>query len=131
MTLQFLKFALVGGVATATHVLAALILFYISGLGAFSANLMGFVSAWLVSYGGNRYWTFVASGPHRVTAPKFLLVSIVGLLLNMAIIYLACDVMNLPFWLGLAIVVAVVPILQFAASRYWVFVGFGSPEAGR
>lgn len=131
MTLQFLKFALVGGVATATHVLAALILFYISGLGAFSANLMGFVSAWLVSYGGNRYWTFRASGPHRVTAPKFLLVSVIGLLLNMAIIYVACDVMNLPFWLGLAIVVAVVPILQFAASRYWVFVGFGSPEAGR
>ncbi len=131
MTLQFLKFALVGGVATATHVLAALLFFFAAGIDAFTANLMGFVSAWLLSYGGNRYWTFSASGPHRVTAPKFLLVSLVGLLFNMAIIYVASDVLALPFWLSLAIVVAVVPILQFAASRYWVFVGFGSPEAGR
>jgi len=131
MTLQFLKFALIGGLATATHVLVALGAFYAAGLGAFSANLAGFACAWLVSYAGNRAWTFAATQSHSVTAPKFLAVSLAGLVLNQAIIYVACDVAALPFWFGLAIVVAAVPVLQYLAARHWVFAGPHRPAAGR
>lgn len=127
---QGYRFAAVGLLATAVHVGIALLLTEAAAFGALSANLLAFCVALGVSYGGNRRWTFAATGPHRRQALRFAFVAIVALLLNQLIVHVAVDRWALDFRLALAIVVLVVPILSLMLNRGWVFAGRGAPLPG-
>ena len=53
--------------------------------------------------------------------PRFAVVAVAGLLLNVSITYAVVDVGG--YWYGYALlaVVTVVPLLTFLLSRFWVF----------
>lgn len=115
------RFGVTGGLATAVH--ATVFVLCIEGLGmaAVPAVIPAFLIALSVSYGLNYRWTFSATGPHRVTLPRFFLVALNGFFLNLLITWLVVDAGG--YWYGYALIVAIftVPLVTFALSKFWVF----------
>jgi putative flippase GtrA len=118
---SLIRFGLAGVLATLTHVLVFVLLVEGFQMRAVIASVPAFLAAVGVSYALNYRWTFTASGPHRVMLPRFLLVSITGLLMNLLITWLFVDVLGLWYGLALLAVILVIPVSTYLLSRFWVF----------
>ena len=118
---SLIRFGLTGILATLTHVGVFVLLVELAHLRPLFASVPAFLSAVGVSYVLNYRWTFTASGPHRVMLPRFVLVSVTGLILNLLITYLVVDLWALWYGLALMAIVIVIPISTYLLSRFWVF----------
>ena len=121
------RFGLVGVAATATYYVASLALAHI--VDVFWASTLGYGVAMLVSYYGHHRITFAAQrdkAAHRRAVSRFVGSSALGLSTTQLILYVATSLCHFPPWLGLGVVVIVVPILTFLLCHFWVF----SPPAG-
>lgn len=116
-----LRFAVSGGLATATHILVFVTVVEWLSVRPVVASGIAFVAALFVSYGMNYHWTFSVSGPHRVMLPRFALVAVLGLLLNLGITYAVVDMAGYWYGYALLLVVLLVPAMTFVLSKLWVF----------
>jgi len=116
-----LRFAVSGGLATATHVLVFVTLVEAFALRPVLASVPAFMVALIVSYGMNYHWTFSVSGPHRIFLPRFVAVALLGLVLNSGITYAVVDVAHYWYGYALLLVVLLVPLVTFLLSNFWVF----------
>ena len=118
---QIVTFALVGGMATLTHFTVALLLNSQLGVSPLHANFGGYVSSVLISYVGNALLTFGAQLANARQILRFGVVSLSGLALGQALTYLGVNVLGAPYAITLLVVVSLVPVLTFVASRLWTF----------
>ncbi len=118
---QAARFAVVGGGATATHLCVGLLLAETLDLAPFWANLCAFTTAVLVSYFGNLVWTFGMASEGLERLPRFVALALCGLAANQAIVFAAVTMAGWNYRVALAIVLLVVPVLSYLASRQWVF----------
>ena len=118
---QLAVFAAVGVAATAAHAAIALVAHGTFAAGPFLANFLGYLGAVSVSYVGNARLTFLRPVRHRGQAMRFAVVSLAGLGLGQAIVWLMTHPFGLPFSVALIPVVTLVPAFSFAASRLWAF----------
>lgn len=118
---QGATFAVVGALATATHLITALAARKGLAASPMAANFAGYAAALGVSYLGNARWTFAQPALHGAQFVRFLAVSLAGLGLNQAITWLLAVRLGLPFWVALGAVVTVVPVFSFVVSRLWAF----------
>lgn len=126
---QVVTFALVGGAATGTHVVAALAAHEIGGLAPLSANFVGYTSAVMVSYLGNAYLTFKRPALHGPQFIKFIVVSLMALALNQLIVYYCTHIMDWRFAWALIPTVVLVPLFTFIMSRLWAFADPENPTS--
>lgn len=88
----------------------------------FIANGIGFTAAVVSNYFIHRNWTFkqnkVKAGP-QFTA--FFMVSIIGLLLNSAIIFLLDNMLYVNFYISKAVAIFIVFFWNFSANYFFVF----------
>lgn len=112
-----LRFAIVGGAATVTHLAVAGVLSYLGiPQSAYRINVTAFIIAFVVSYLGHKYITFGKSG----SVVKFFIIALCGFALNNII--LTCGL-----WLGgdaflsIAIATVCVPVITYLASSIWAF----------
>ena len=120
-----LRFGVSGVLATATHVSVFVLLVEWLGLRPLLAAGPSFVLALLVSYGMNYHWTFSVSGPHRIMLPRFVVVALLGLGLNLGITYEVVDVAGYWYGYALLLVIMIVPPVTFMLSKFWVFLEQG------
>lgn len=125
LTAQLTKFAVVGLLATLTHVSVGLGLHAFAQASPLTANLMAFVCATLVSCLGNWFWTFDKRTPLAKAAPRFFALAVCCLGLNQTIVFLMTELGKLPYAAALIPVVTLVPALSFWLSRTRVFVHNG------
>lgn len=117
-TLRPLRFLVVGGIATATHLLvASLVLTIYPALSPYAANSVAFFVAFMVSFYGHRYITFKTRG----SKSRFLIVSIGGFLGNNAILTVCLKLLAINALASVVIATACVPILTYLASLLWAF----------
>jgi putative flippase GtrA len=116
-----IRFGISGGLATLTHVFVFVLFVEWLHIRPIYAAAPAFLAAVGVSYGMNYRWTFNADGPHQVMLPRFALVALAGLGLNLLITYLIVDVAQLWYGYALATIVALVPLMTYLLSRFWVF----------
>jgi putative flippase GtrA len=127
---QYLRFGLVGGVATLTHVLifaAAIELFACPPL---LANVIGFVVAVGVSFFGHYRWTFswpaeaaYALPLPRLALARFAAVALLGLVLNSAVVGLVTGLLGLDYVYAIPPMILVVPVVLFLLGKFWAFRG--------
>lgn len=118
---QLIRFGLVGVMAAAIHVGIVVALVQGFSLVPLVANVFGFAIAFQASYWGHRLWTFhESSSLHRVAAPKLLVVQLLSFAANETLFYILLA-LHLPYPLALVLVLAVLPIFTFMASKLWVF----------
>lgn len=118
---QFLQFALVGAVGTAGHYLTLILLVEVIGWTPVIATSCGFVVGALINYILNYHFTFRSSQPHHVALSRFLLVALLGALVNTGLMYLLHQQLEMYYLLAQVLATAVVLVLNFVLNRNWTF----------
>lgn len=114
-------FGVVGVLATTVHFTIGLTIVGFGLLRPFSANIVAFLTAFMVSYVGHHRFTFRSSEAHRDSLPKFFFVAVIGLALNQLIVFVMVDTLGLQYYSALIVVVLVVPIMTYLLGKVWVF----------
>ncbi len=121
MLIQFIKFGIAGLAATLIHVLVVFILVEMAGWNPVLATFPAFLFALAGSYLINHRWTFAAMGEHGRHFPRYAVIAMMGLGLNLLLMALAVNVLHLGYAWGLALVLMVVPLAGFLLQRNWSF----------
>lgn len=119
--LQFSKFGTVSIVATLIYAFAVIGWVDLLGVDPVISSIPSFCIAFVVAYFLNHRWTFSAKSQHNIYLPKYLAVQIIGLLFNLAIMYVTVRFLLLSYRIGLCIVILLVPLLTFFLNKRWVF----------
>lgn len=121
MRVSVLGFISVGAMAAAVHYVVAL-LAHAAGYTPGSANWLGFMCAFPVSYLGHRRWSFSGTrARHRQAFGRFFVVALLGFFANQALLWALLQLTWLPFWLSLALVMVLVALGTWLLSRFWAF----------
>ena len=93
-------------------------------LNKYIANSMGFACAVLSNYLLNRVWTFESHDPNvAVQFGKFLVIALIGLLLNNGMIYLLTERRGMKFYPAKLLATGVVMLWNFWANYTFTFHG--------
>jgi len=117
---QFLRFAAVGAVATATHYVVLIALKELAHVPLLWATSVGYLAGAVVGYTLNRRYTFEANHKFTHGLAKYVGVGVIGLVLNGAILA-ALTQMGLHYLLAQVIATGVVLVWNFCAARFVVF----------
>ena len=128
--LQFGKFVIVGFINTAIDFVILNALMYLAniykGPEIIIFNAISFTVAVINSYMMNKYWTF--GDKSREGAAKqfveFLIVSIVGIILNTAIVYGVTTLIQPMFGLGIKLWANFAKVMATAVVLGWNFIGY-------
>ncbi len=118
---EFIRFGLVGSLATLIHVLFFMALTKVLQVHPTIATTIAFAGAVGVSYTLNRRWTFRATGSHAQQLPRFLAIALSCAGLNAAIMHVGVEVLGWSPNHSLLIIILTLPVLSFSLQRQWGF----------
>lgn len=119
---QFLKFCVVGTVGTAIDFGLLYILVEFSNIWYLLAATISFIVAVINNYIFNKIWTFENKDSNFLKQfVQFLVVSVVGLGLNVLILYILVEFAGIWYILAKVLATGVVLIWNFFANKYWTF----------
>lgn len=121
-------FLAVGLAATGVHAIAALAARDLAHLSPVAATSTGYVCAVGVSYLGNARFTFGRPAMDAAQFGRFLVVSLLGFAANLGITHWLSDRLHWPFPATLGVIVVVIPVLSFTASKLWAFAERGGGD---
>lgn len=117
---QFLKFAFVGGAATALHYAIFLALVMFADVAPGVAAAIGACFGACVVYTLNRRYTFTTQRSHGQMIPRFVALSVLGALLNGAIVGWLTNA-GLHFLLSQVVATILVLFINFVVSKKWIY----------
>ncbi len=118
------RFGVVGILATLIHI--AIFGLLVDALGwavPTVATGIAFLCATIFSYFTNYRWTFGTPGRHSRYMPRFFTVTTSLFLLNLLIMHASVSWLGWHHWVGLAIVISVIPLSSFLLNTFWAFGG--------
>ncbi|WP_018412011.1 GtrA family protein [Methyloversatilis thermotolerans] len=122
MRASLLLFLIVGGCAAATHYVVTLGVDALTGIEPAWSNLIGFLTAFPVSYFGHRNLSFAGTqAPHRQALPRLFAVSASAFVGNQIMLAALLRYTPLPLWIALAVVLVFVALSTWLLGRYWAF----------
>jgi putative flippase GtrA len=117
-------FILVGSAAALTHFLTVVLIVERFALAPLKANVIGWLCAFGVSYGGHYTLTFADhAAPVLRSAGRFFVLSAAGFAINECSYAILLSVSALPYYFLLALILVAVAILTYLLSRRWAFRG--------
>ena len=118
---SFVRYALIGGIATSIHYASLLALVqWIDLPAAHSATLAALCGA-LVTYLGNRVFTFSSRTEHRHALPRFLFVAALAAGLNGLIVWGGTRGLNWHYLMAQVCASMVILGLTYRINRAWTF----------
>jgi putative flippase GtrA len=118
---RLMRFSAVGGVATVIHIGIAMALVAAAGANPTVGAMIGFATAFLVSYLGHFRFTFAVSGRHRDFLLKFAVSSLASFLLSTTAVWAATAVLGINYKPALIALAIIVPVCNYIVNRFWVF----------
>jgi len=119
--LQVLRYGLVGVCAATTHALVAMAAFHLLAIVPTASNFAGFVSGAFISYLGSYYFTFRSKDGHKRSLPRFALVWVIGIAINVGLFQTLLSLYAVPFMLNVFIAIVLTPMAQFLMLKFWAF----------
>lgn len=129
LVIQFIKFGLIGGLNTVIDFALLNTFFWATGVYSGSLvilfNIISFTVAVINSYVLNKKWTF-NSTKKDVSAQlsKFITISLVGLLINTAIVFVVTSYVKAPFNLSEGLWANGAKIFATVFALVWNFIGY-------
>lgn len=117
---QFLRYTVVGAVATATHYALLVLGVEAAGWPAWWASGFGAVVGAQVAYVGNRRYTFAFRGALGVSWLRFQTTALIGAVLGMLIVAAAVH-LGLHYLIGQVAATLASLLLTFTINRLWSF----------
>jgi putative flippase GtrA len=125
--IQLFKFGLVGASGYVINLAVFALLDQALGIHHLVAAVLSFCVAVTNNFALNRHWTFQAAAGHAgFQAARFFAVSVLGLGVNLILLYLLVDVAGGPELPSQALAVALAMPFNFIGNKLWTF-----GEAGR
>lgn len=119
--LQFGRFLSAGVIATAAHYAVLIGLVQIINSDPVIASVFGFGTGALVNYFVNYHYTFSSTQPHAATLPRFLIVALIGMILNTTAMAIQVKMLGLHYLLAQVIATLFVVMWNFTGNRLWTF----------
>ena len=123
MLQQFIKFCVVGGSGVLVDFGVTYVCKEWIRLNKYLANSLGFAIAAPSNYLLNRLWTFHSHNNIPVEYLKFVGISVLGLGINNAVIYLLTDKLRWNFYFSKLFAIGMVTIWNFFMNYYFTFTG--------
>lgn len=118
---QVMRYGFVGVFVASAHALTALLLHHQLDVDPTVSNFGGFVVGAILSYLGSYYFTFKSTDGHKRSLPRFALVWIIGIAINVGVFKTLLDAFEVPFVLNVFIAIALTPIAQYLMLHFWAF----------
>ena len=119
--MQLLKFCIVGASGYVVNLVVFYLMMHSLGTDYIAAAVGAFFVAWLSNFVLNRQWTFPRRGKSPVLqAIKYLIVSLIGLAVNLAILWAIVHVGS-DTLVAQAIAIVLVTPITFMLTRSWAF----------
>jgi len=119
--MQIMRYLAVGVCAAAIHYFTALISHDSFGLGPTLSNFCGFVAGAIISYTGSYYFTFKSKDSHRNTVPRFFLVWLIGIAINVGLFKVLLEQFGVPFAINVFVVIILTPIATYLMLKFYAF----------
>ncbi|EPY09444.1 GtrA family protein [Paenibacillus alvei] len=119
--LQFLKYGVIGIVGTILQSGTLILLVEFFKWEPIISTIIGFIFSLTFSYFANVRWTFPSTCNQIQVFIKYFVVSILGLLLNITVMYLIVYIFELWYLIGQMIVIILVPVFNFTLNKLWAF----------
>jgi putative flippase GtrA len=119
---RWLRFGIIGATATAVHIGVAVAAVEGGGVHPQVGNVLGFAVAFVVSYLGQRYFTFGSTQTHQVALLRFAVVAGTGALVNLLV---AGVLLKLGLYYVAAIFIGLLTaaVVTYQLNRQWTFTG--------
>ncbi len=122
--LKFIKFGIVGFSGLLIDFALTWLLKEKARISPYVANAVGFIVAASSNWYLNRIWSFESQNSHLMEEyVAFLLVSLLGLLINTAVLFVGINKFKLNFYVAKAVAIAVTTFWNFFANYYYTFAG--------
>jgi putative flippase GtrA len=118
---QLARFSTVGVIATVVHIGVAMIAVAAARLNPTIGAMIGFLSAFIISYVGHFRFTFNASGRYRDYLLKFAVSSLASFLLSTTAVWFATSILGVDYKPALIALAIIVPVCNYLMNRFWVF----------
>ena len=119
---QLSSFVLVGASAALVHWLVVVTLVSSAAWQPLTANVIGWLVAFNVSYSGHYFLTFRAlQSGLKSSLPRFFVLSGMGFLVNETAYAILLRETSMPYEWLLGMILIGVPVLTFIFSRFWAF----------
>lgn len=128
LTQTFMRFVVVGSIATAVQYLVLVGSVELLGWSSVLGSGIGFLMGAIVNYLLNRRFTFRSDVPHTTAVARFVVVLSVGLTLNLALMYLFTHRLGLPYLIAQVLTTGLVLFWHFAGNALWSFAHPSSPR---
>lgn len=116
------SYGVVGVFGATVHFLTLIVMVQRIHLNPILGSSLGFILALIFSFMLNAKYTFqVQPGRTSIRFAKYTVVSVMGFLLNMFIMYVTLHVLGIYYLIGQSIVTAVLPINNFLLNNFWTF----------
>ncbi|NCD41150.1 MAG: GtrA family protein [Bacteroidia bacterium] len=121
---KFLKFGVVGASGVLVDFGFTVLAKEVLGIQKYISNGIGFTLAATSNYFLNRWWTFESHNPEVVMEYlRFILISMAGLGINTAILWVLVSRFKINFYLSKAGAIAVVTLWNFIMNYLFTFTG--------
>lgn len=127
---QFGRFLLVGALSTSLQYLILAGGVELARVDAVPASVTGYLASAVLAYLLSHRFTFVSRAPHRLAAPRFILVMVVGLALNALFMQTLHGYLGWHYLPAQVLTTVVTMLWNFWGHRRWSFAG-PAPEPER
>jgi|CXWL01.1.fsa_nt_gi putative flippase GtrA len=121
MANQFIRYSLVGGCSVLVYYALLIWCVEVLRLNPSLAAGLAFGSNVILAYPFNYYWTFRSRSGHGYALPRFVATSVLGLFVNISIVFFFTNLLGWWYVWGATIGVIVGPILNFFLNARWSF----------
>jgi len=117
---ELFRYGVIGVSSSAVDFLAYVVFTRVTGLHALTANVLAYLVGHLVSYFGNRMFTFRTSGKMGAEYFRFWVVNLIGLVMSQIILAAGLHVGIHDLYAKVAAIV-LSGGFNFLANRYWTY----------
>ena len=125
---QFVNFTGVGFISAIGHYGLLIVLVQIAGVPAVPASAAGALLGAGINYTLNYHFTFRSSKRHREAVLKFVVIAVVGLLLNTVFMWVGVELIGAHYLLSQIVTTGLVALWNFTGHRNWTFQSAGPRE---
>ena len=120
LQMQFFKFVVIGGVANSFGYGAYLLITWL-GVGSILGMSVVYLSTCLVSFLGNKNWSFAVKRGNRLLFPRYLFVYLLGYITNLIVLTVLSQRLEMPHQFAQLFAGVFVAIELFWMNKSYVF----------
>lgn len=118
--MKFITYSFVGFICTLIYFISVFIFVELFDKDPVYGSTMAFIIMTVFSFLLNKKYTFGGEFTFNKLF-RFIIVSLMGFILNFGIMYTVCEVLSFHYSIGELVTILVIPLVNFTLNNYWTF----------